>query len=65
MINKYFLSPFQEIYKNWESFSGLLLFSATLIALFLANFIIWRFNTSRYGNMKIGFCNENLDLPNH
>lgn len=60
MIEKKILTPFQKFVKI-ESFSGILLFSATLIALIWANS---RFGSS-YSELwqyKIGFSFENFEL---
>ena len=59
MIKKYFLTPFQKFIKI-ESFSGILLFAATLIALIWANSVfadsyqsLWKYEIG-IGNGEFG-----------
>lgn len=60
MIRKILLSPFQKFVKI-ESFSGILLFGATIIALIWAN-SPWRESYEALWQYKIGFVTEDLKL---
>jgi len=60
MIKKYFLTPFQKFIKI-ESSAGLLLFSATIIALILANSQFAEYYHSIW-KLKLGFSFHNFEL---
>lgn len=60
MINKYVVSPFQKFAKI-ESFSGILLFGATIIAMIWAN-STWSESYTDIWNFKIGITTDGFSL---
>ncbi len=60
MIKEYVISPFQKFVKI-ESFSGILLFSATILAMIWAN-SAWAESYTDLWNYKVGITSEGFEL---